>query len=156
MAENSRRNAGATAAILASILALFAALAGKPALAQGGAQESAPDVTENKVLSDGRLEFEANCMTCHGPLAHGDGPVADILLVRPPDLTQIAKRRGGNFPFWTVYDLIAGVKPIRAHQFSGMPHWTERFRAEEETRVVPPQHIRILLLTHYLESIQEK
>ena len=133
---------------------LILALSCTAALAQDAGK--VPDVSRAKVLGDGRYEYEANCVVCHGTLGHGDGPVADILLVHPPDLTQIAKRNGGVFPFWKVYDLISGDKPIRAHEFSGMPHWRERFHAESESRVVPPAEIRILVLTHYLESIQEK
>ncbi len=130
------------------ILALFAATLagfGVPARAQDG-----------KVIGDGRYQYQGNCQSCHGPFGKGDGTVADILLVRPPDLTRIAARSGGVFPFWTVYEIIAGEKPVRAHQFSAMPIWGERFKTEEGTRAQAPTHIRILLLTHYLESIQEK
>jgi mono/diheme cytochrome c family protein len=129
------------AAALAASLAAWAA----PAAAQ-----------QDKVIGDGRYEYQGQCQTCHGLLGKGDGTVADILIVAPPDLTQIAKRNGGTFPFWTVYDIIAGDKPVRAHQFSGMPLWGQRFRAEEEAGVAAPADIRMLLLTHYLESIQEK
>jgi hypothetical protein len=71
-------------------------------------------------------------------------------------LTRIAKRNGGAFPFWKVYGIVAGEAPVRAHDLSPMPMWAQRFRAEEETRYAAPAHVRILLLTHYLESIQEK
>ena len=109
-----------------------------------------------KVIGDGRYEYEQNCLGCHGTLGRGDGQLADILLVRPPDLTQIARRNGGAFPFWKVFDMIGGEKPVRAHEVSGMPIWAWRFRTEEQTRYNAPAHVRILLLTHYLESIQEK
>lgn len=128
-------------------LAIFAALvlAPKPAAAQ-----------KDKVLSDGRFEYEENCAACHGDAGKGDGKLADILITRPPNLAGIAARNGGSFPFWKVYDIIAGETPVRAHKFSAMPIWGSRFRAEEKTRYAEPAHIRILLLTHYLESIQEK
>ena len=131
----------AIAAALAVLLAAWSA----PARAQ-----------QDEVTADGRYQYQANCQNCHGPLGKGDGVVAHILLVAPPDLTQIAARNGGVFPFWTVYEIIAGEKPLRAHQFSGMPIWAERFGTEEQTRAQAPAYIRILLLTHYLESIQEK
>ena len=136
---------------MASPKFLFAAAAAL--LAVSAVQASAQ---EDKVIGDGRYEYQGECQNCHGLLGKGDGTVADILLVKPPDLTQIAKRNGGTFPFWTIYDIIAGDKPVRAHQFSGMPLWGQRFRAEEEAGTAAPADIRILLLTHYLESIQEK
>jgi len=138
------RRAAAAFAALSALVLLALGLAARPALAQ-----------EAKVLSDGRLEYEENCTNCHGLIGKGDGPLADILLVRPPDLTQIAKANGGVFPFWKVFEIISGEKPVRAHKVSGMPIWGNRFTAEEKTRYFPPAHVRILLLTHYLESIQE-
>ena len=36
--------------------------------------------------SSGQALFEANCMTCHGERARGDGPLAATLPVRPPSL----------------------------------------------------------------------
>jgi mono/diheme cytochrome c family protein len=141
--KHSPRMAQRAGVVFAALLGL--GLSARPALAQ-----------QDKVLSDGRLEYEENCTNCHGLVGRGDGQVADLLIVRPPDLTQIAKRNGGVFPFWKVYDMIGGQKPVRAHEFSGMPHWADRFRTEEQTRYLPPAEVRILLLTHYLESIQEK
>ena len=121
-----------------------------------GVAEKQAAAQQEKVIIDGKIEYEENCTGCHGLAGKGDGPLADILITRPPDLTGIAKRNGGVFPFWTIYDIIGGEKPVRAHQFSAMPIWGSRFRAEEKTRYAPPTHIRILLLTHYLESLQEK
>ena len=111
---------------------------------------------QDKVVGDGRYEYQADCQICHGVLGKGDGQIADILLAKPADLTQIAKTNGGVFPFWTVYEIIAGERLVATHQFSGMPVWADRFKSEEETRLAAPAHIRILLLTHYIESIQEK
>lgn len=121
------------------------ALAAAPAAAQ-----------QAKVLNDGKVEFEANCAACHGKSAMGDGKMAELLTARPPDLTRLAQRNGGVFPFWQVYDTIGGDTPARAHALTPMPLWGKRFRAEEEQFYYAPAHVRILLITHYLESIQEK
>ena len=126
-------------------LAAAVTLAASPAFAQ-----------ESKVLTDGKIEYEHNCAACHGASGMGEGTMANMLTMKPPDLTRIAKRNGGVFPFWKVYDIIGGEKPVRAHQLSPMPIWASRFRAEEQQHWYAPAHIRILLLTHYLESIQEK
>ena len=38
--------------------------------------------------SAGQALFEANCMTCHGERARGDGPLATTLPVQPPSLLE--------------------------------------------------------------------
>ncbi|MSR21915.1 MAG: c-type cytochrome [Gemmatimonadetes bacterium] len=38
--------------------------------------------------SAGQTLFEANCMTCHGERARGDGPLAATLPVQPPSLLE--------------------------------------------------------------------
>lgn len=38
--------------------------------------------------SPGQALFEANCMTCHGERARGDGPLAATLPVQPPSLLE--------------------------------------------------------------------
>jgi mono/diheme cytochrome c family protein len=108
-----------------------------------------------QVLNDGKREYDENCVPCHGQSGMGEGKMANLLSVKPPDLTRIAKRAGGEFPFWEVYADIDGEKPIRAHELSPMPLWGARFRADEEVHG-GPAFLRILSLTHYLESIQEK
>ena len=132
---------------------VFLALSFLAALGVSSRQAAAQ---QEKVIADGKIEYEANCAGCHGLSAKGDGKLADILITRPPDLTQIARRNGGAFPFWRIYDVIGGEKPVRAHEFSAMPVWSSRFRGEEKTRYAEPTHVRLLLLTHYLESLQEK
>jgi hypothetical protein len=48
-------------------------------------------------LKHGRFLFETNCMPCHGSHAIGDGPVASLMIIPPPDLTsaQPAERSDG-------------------------------------------------------------
>ena len=53
----------------------------------------------------GRELFLANCAACHGSWAEGDGPATAALGINAPDLTQIARRRNGHFP----YDEIRGI-----------------------------------------------
>ncbi len=134
-------------------LARFASLCVAGAIALGAAPALAQQAN---VLADGKVEFEENCAVCHGKSAMGDGAMAGLLTARPPDLTRLAKRNGGVFPFWEAYDTIGGDSPPRAHALSPMPLWGKRFRAEEEMFYYAPAHVRILLITHYLESIQEK
>ena len=46
----------------------------------------------------GKARFEQYCSGCHGTDGKGDGPLANLLTVKPVDLTQLAKNNAGNFP----------------------------------------------------------
>lgn len=115
----------------------------------------AANASESKraVLDDGRMEFEENCTACHGK----DGTELAVKLVKPPkDLTAIAARNGGVFPFWQVFEIIAGETPVAGHDTFQMPQYSKRMRAQEGAPGFLPAHVRVLELTHYLESIQKK
>lgn len=118
----------------------------------------AANASESKraVLDDGRMEFEENCTACHGKDGTGTGELA-VKLVKPPkDLTAIAERNGGTFPFWQVFEIIAGETPVAGHDTFQMPQYSKRMRAQEGQPGFLPAHVRVLELTHYLESIQKK
>ncbi|MFN3623554.1 MAG: c-type cytochrome [Hyphomicrobium sp.] len=118
----------------------------------------AANASESKraVLDDGRMEFEENCTACHGKDGTGTGELA-VKLVKPPkDLTAIAARNGGVFPFWQVFEIIAGETPVAGHDTFQMPQYSKRMRAQEGAPGFLPAHVRVLELTHYLESIQKK
>jgi mono/diheme cytochrome c family protein len=59
--------------------------------------------------------FAAHCAACHGAEARGDGPMAEILAVAPPDLTGLAARAGGTFPLEQVVRSIDGRTMILSH-----------------------------------------
>jgi mono/diheme cytochrome c family protein len=97
------------------------------------------------------------CSACHGDSGKGDGVVSGFLQPRPTDLTQIAKKAGGTFPFLRVMQEIDGTKPVRAHGDSAMPVWGESFRRDVPEEVLGRQlqvRGRLMLITEYLESIQ--
>ena len=110
--------------------------------------------SEEEVIRDGKAEYQSYCVACHGENAKGDGRMAEILLVKPADLTTIATRNGGVFPFWRVYGTIDGSVPTKGHEY--MPDFETRFRADEPKPGYALSYLRILTLTHYLESIQAK
>ena len=112
----------------------------------------------------GKAEFLSNCAVCHGHDGAGNGPILDYLKEAPADLTKIADRAGGRFPFQDVYDTIADVDSNRAHGTSEMPVWGNRFNmaviaVEGEfgsaSGSVPSARTRILELVFYLASIQQ-
>lgn len=45
----------------------------------------------------------------------GDGPMAKVLNVSPPDLTLLAELNGGTFPMFRVVRQIDGRDPLLAH-----------------------------------------
>lgn len=132
----------------------FVALALLPLLVGQAAAEDGK--TRTAVLNDGRQEFQENCVACHGQDGTGKGELANKLLKAPKDLTTIAQANGGQFPFWRVFDIIAGDKPVAGHETTQMPLFSQRMRSQELGSGFPPPHVRVLELTHYLESIQQK
>ena len=108
------------------------------------------------VAEAGRAYYGEYCAACHGPHGRGDGPVAAELRVRPPDLTEIAKRRSGAFPLAQLAALIDGREPVAAHGSGEMPVWGEVFAAEYagDARQREIVQGKMLMLLFYLESIQ--
>lgn len=123
---------------------------------------AAPVQSQEEPIEDiGKQEFIRSCAACHGEGAKGDGPLAGILLVEPPDLTSINKRNGGKFPASWVYRIVDGRNVLRPHGSREMPIWGDRYRADA-LRNLPLGigadvivHGRILSLVFYLEQIQE-
>lgn len=123
--------------------------AANPSVAQEGPDEAA--------LSEGKSDFEWHCTNCHGPKGKGDGPMAKLLIERPADLTAIAKANGGTFPFWRVYRIILGRQAVPGHESFMMPEFWKRFSRDQKDWDYPlPPHVRVLLLTHYVENLQKK
>lgn len=109
-------------------------------------------------------DFRANCSACHGWNGSGDGPIGELLIVKPPDLRLLAHRNGGDFPATRVLRTLEGNDIPRAHGTSRMPVWGDWFAAEaiadslKEGAPQPPPDIvekRIERLVDYLRSIQE-
>jgi len=98
--------------------------------------------------------FYNSCASCHGRDAKGNGPLGQVLTVRPADLTIIAKKTGGVFPAAKIYELIDGRNPaVRGHGGPDMPVWGEVFAARGSTASVKN---RINALVKYIESLQVK
>ena len=107
---------------------------------------------------DGRTAYMENCASCHGVDGKGDGPAARGLTVAPPDLTTIAARNGGVFPVDQVMSTIDGLD--RGQHFSAaMPEFGAGDLGEtvivEEQGLGTPVPMKLLVLTEYLQSIQQ-
>ena len=117
---------------------------------------AAEPVLQSAVAESGRDAFLRYCASCHGAEARGDGPVAPALSAKPPDLTHIAERNGGEFPTDLVAQKIDGRSLPAVHGTSDMPIWGERFGRAYEEKSKSEQAIRgqLLMLIVYLQSVQ--
>lgn len=131
-----------TIAILgtAGLLAL-----GAPIHAEG--KPDAPAAAKGKVI------YERYCASCHGKEARGDGALAPDLRIAPPDLTTLAAKNHGKFPFDVVAQAVDGRKTTRGHGAPDMPVWGEIFPKTGGTES-PSVSSAVGRLTHYLWSVQ--
>lgn len=108
--------------------------------------------------SSGKNEYMIACAGCHGESGKGDGPLAGLLNIHTPDLTSLAARNDGEFPFEYTLFMIDRRNVIPVHG-SEMPVWGDRFEASATSQRGETAEMvargRILSLTYYLETIQE-
>ena len=131
-------------------MSVLAALPATPHLA---AQRDGDKPAE--VVETGAETYLFHCASCHGRRGKGDGAVASALKTRPPDLTTMARRRGGRFPRAEVTDFIFGRgRQVVAHGPADMPVWGPLFRELNpfDSRV----DVRAARLVAHLESPQVK
>jgi mono/diheme cytochrome c family protein len=103
----------------------------------------------------GQVIYGRYCAACHGREGKGDGPVAPGLVKRPVDLTALASKNGGKFPYEKVARAIDGRETTRAHGTPDMPVWGEVFAKTSGTDA-PSVADAVKRITHYVWSIQAK
>lgn len=101
--------------------------------------------------------FRASCSGCHGADARGNGPVAEFISVRVPDLTKINANHGGEFPVDEIYRIIDGQSDMRAHGARHMPVWGYEFFGPEgdDQSAHREASDKVDSLIRYLRSVQE-
>jgi len=114
----------------------------------------------------GKLEYENSCALCHGKDGKGTGAINDLLKKSPADLTTLAKKNNGVFPFNRIYTVIDGREILSGHGDRDMPAWGNRYssdsvKAAEYYMDVPYDaemyaRSRILSLIDYLNRLQVK
>jgi mono/diheme cytochrome c family protein len=130
-------------------LALVLAVLAAPAAVQ------APDRHDTGEAAQGQVIYVRYCAACHGREAKGDGPVAPRLVMRPIDLTRLASKNGGKFPYEKVARAIDGRETTRAHGTPDMPVWGEVFAKTSGTEA-PSVGDAVKRITHFVWSIQGK
>ena len=110
--------------------------------------------------SYGEAEYLNSCSACHGIDGTGDGPLVDVLMKRPADLTALKKQNGGEFPYYQVFAVIDGRSTVASHGDREMPVWGRQF-LENDSRTYGPiggeavAQERIHALTEYIATLQK-
>ena len=108
--------------------------------------------------ASGQQMYQQYCASCHGENANGGGPAAAACVVTPPDLTKLAKRNGGKFPYDYFYGVLQFGQTMStpAHGSTDMPIWLPLFLSlgNADREAVAQQ--RMHNLAHYLASLQSK
>lgn len=117
----------------------------------GAAQAQGPDVGEGL--------YAQYCSSCHGVAGKGDGPMAEYLTIKSPDLTALTSANDGAFPMLKVIHIIDGRTGLRGHG-GQMPVFGDQFVAEvgdDPTSYADTLATRgrVLSLAMYLETIQQ-
>jgi mono/diheme cytochrome c family protein len=98
------------------------------------------------------------CASCHGLHGEGDGPVAPFFKLQPPDLTKIARRRGGEFPSEEIHKIIDGRQTVAPHGTRSMPVWGLEFAFAQGGAQESDDKGQTLItrLVDYLRAIQKR
>jgi mono/diheme cytochrome c family protein len=138
-----RRTAGMALSIASVIVFALAACATQPVK------------VEKKT---GAQLFYSLCASCHGEQGRGDGPVADLLVTPPPDLTLIAQRNNGFFPALDVFRTIDGREGRAVHGTRSMPVWGRQlYFSDKPNDDAARAHAdeEIALVAEYIRSLQQ-
>jgi mono/diheme cytochrome c family protein len=120
--------------------------------AMGGAAQDRGSPTYDV---SGSYTYRTYCASCHGLEGKGDGPLAENLRFFPPDLSQLARRNGGEYPAEDVARVVDGRNPIDGHGGPDMPVWGDAFKNPETGFDDEKVHLKILSVVDYLKTLQE-
>lgn len=105
-------------------------------------------------VPSGQEIYHQFCAACHGLDGKGNGPAASRLKTMPADLTTLAKRNMGKFPYEYVASVLRFGPGPSAHGSSDMPTWGPIFQIIDKDNEKAVQQ-RIKNLSNYLASVQE-
>lgn len=105
-------------------------------------------------VPSGQEIYQQFCAACHGLDAKGNGPTASRLKTAPPDLTTLAKRNMGKFPYDYVDSVLRFGPGPSAHGSADMPTWGPIFQIIDKNNERAVRQ-RIKNVSDYLASLQE-
>jgi mono/diheme cytochrome c family protein len=139
---------GSIGCVLLSVLAAGAPLPDRAACAQG---------RETAVYAvSGAYAYRTYCASCHGTDGKGEGPLAQNLRFHPPDLTELAKKNGGEYPADKVNRIIDGRSPLKGHGGPEMPIWGDAFKNADTGYDEQTVKDKIRSIVDYLRTLQAK
>ena len=100
--------------------------------------------------------FKDYCASCHGVDGRGNGPAVVFLKTPPPDLRMIAQRNNGKFPSMQVKGTLTFGLGTHADSDLDMPTWGPAFRTLNGKYPNGMDDLRIVNLTNFIESFQDK
>jgi mono/diheme cytochrome c family protein len=92
----------------------------------------------------GAYAYRTYCASCHG---------ADLRF-RPPDLSLMAKRNGGEYPAETVHRIVDGRRPLPGHGGPDMPIWGDAFKNPETGFDEAKVREKIRVVVDHLRTLQ--
>ena len=105
-------------------------------------------------MPTGEQMYKQYCAACHGKDGKGHCPLAVVLKTPPADLTTLAKRHDGKFPYDYVASVLQFGPGFPAHGSEDMPTWGPIFRHyDKRNEKVVKQRIRTL--SEYIASLQQ-
>jgi mono/diheme cytochrome c family protein len=148
-----RQNSHFTATLI--LTALLAALSAAPVIAAPAPAPPQQSKFPPDFIPSGKQMFKEYCAACHGLEAKGHGPARNALKIPAADLTTLAQRHGGDFPYDYVTTILRFGPGLAAHGSSDMPTWGPIFEYIDNYRQ-PAVMKRIKRLTDYIATLQEK
>src|SRR5208282_3546861 len=140
------RNSMLAMAVLLSFLAV--------AVAQQATLQQVP--IQRSSWASGQQMSQEYCAACHGENATGGGPAAAACVVKPPDLTTLAKRNNGKFSYNYFYGVLKFGQTMStpAHGSADMPVWLPLFLSlgNADREAIAQQ--RMYNLARYIASLQ--
>lgn len=107
--------------------------------------------------ASGQQMFHEYCAACHGVKADGKGPAASACKAKPADLTKLAQRHEGKFPYDYFYAVLqfGTLLPTPAHGSADMPVWMPLFYSLDKSHKAISEQ-RMHNLANYVASLQAK
>jgi mono/diheme cytochrome c family protein len=118
-----------------------------------------PAFSKDLSQQSGEELYKRLCSACHGDHGEGDGTVAVYFKMRPPDLTQLAKRHGGDFPADDVRKTVDGRDaPGGPHGSRQMPIWGVALYYTDTKKPREDQQVQEIVdrVVEYLRTIQKE